>query len=333
MGSASGHQRESGPEGGLWQLISEYDVDNLYYDIRTVGGYTITDTLELGENTGLESIIYRPRCLDDPAYDGLQEAMDDALSQGIHTVGDLRPPVRDGDGAVLPGMDSLVAWEGHAAVLDTFYWSTSWEPAPGSEVAAKRAKTFYEFIDRNVLNGFMYFYSVTATDHRMYMDGDEEIITGPGVTGDPSTSFAFTSPGTDSRSAEDIDAYVQRIYVYPNPATREALANFQEFSPTATTPRACGSPSPISRGPQPHRYLHPQRRSRRDDSPRRHHRRRRGHLESGQPQRAADRQRRLSLHRAFGGSGLQGLHRQIRGHPLIVSGLLTGRPPVLCFSR
>lgn len=53
---------------------------NEFVNTRTLSdGTTVTDTLPLGTNTGLEQIRYRPRVLDDPQFElpapGLAEAM------------------------------------------------------------------------------------------------------------------------------------------------------------------------------------------------------------------------------------------------------------------
>ena len=38
----------------------------------SIGRVTEVDTLQLGDNTGLDPIVYRPRCLDDPRLAGLE---------------------------------------------------------------------------------------------------------------------------------------------------------------------------------------------------------------------------------------------------------------------
>lgn len=230
---------ENGPESGLWQLISEYDLDNYYYHSRDVVigdlDTTVIDTLPLGLNTGLEEISYRPRCLDDPQFYGLSSAMQyivDADSLGLLSSS---PNLFDRFGAVIPGYEGLLPWQGYTAELDTFF------------MAAARAKTsamtvekvpvqFYEYIDSDIHNGFLYFYSVTASDHSVELENDELTITGSGLVGDPGSSFSSTVPATSAQTAEDRAAYGANIYVYPNPATREALEEFQEFYPNGDDP-------------------------------------------------------------------------------------------------
>jgi hypothetical protein len=90
-----------------------------------------------------------------------------------------------------------------------------------------------------VHNGFIYFYSVTATDHaRLPADNDENIDlpVGEGLGGDPGSSFTHTTPGTVSQTAEERAREGVNIYVYPNPATRDALEEYQELFPNGDDP-------------------------------------------------------------------------------------------------
>ncbi len=231
----AGTSEATGPSSELWQLIAEYDLDNVHFAERDLGNETYVDTLPLGNNTGLEPVLYRPRCLDDPQYDGLAAAMEQVFAAGAHRGTEFRPPLRDPAGNVYPSMASLLPWEYHTAVLDTFFWATPWAGGPG-EIPAKRAVRFYEYVDDSVNNGFLYFYSVCTTDHAMYMDGETAVITGPGVDGDPATSFVTARPGTSAQNADDIAATGSRVYVYPNPATQESLAEFQQMFPNSDDP-------------------------------------------------------------------------------------------------
>lgn len=231
----AGSTLENGPSSDLWTMRAEFDLDNEYERTLILDNQAYVDTLPLGHNTGLDHLIYRPRCLDDPDFAGLEDAMREAFAQGIHDGRDDRISIRDGEGIVRPGMGSLVPWEQHPAVLDTFFWATDWEGGPG-EISAKRSVRFYEYVDDEVHNGFLYFYSIVATDHDVYSDGDEFTIRGPGVAGDPSTLFVNVRPGTTARTTADIDHSGQRIFVYPNPATRESLAEFQQMSPASDDP-------------------------------------------------------------------------------------------------
>jgi len=61
-------------------------------------------------------------------------------------------------------------------------------------------------------------------------------ITGAGQAGDPSSSFNNSEPATEAQTKADRDANGANIFVYPNPATREALNEFQELLPNGDDP-------------------------------------------------------------------------------------------------
>ena len=52
----------------------------------------------------------------------------------------------------------------------------------------------------------------------------------------PGSSFASTQPGTQAQTAEEREKFGTNIYVYPNPATREALAEYQQLFPNNEDP-------------------------------------------------------------------------------------------------
>ncbi len=73
--------------------------------------------------------------------------------------------------------------------------------------------------------------------HQIDFQGlDDTRITGPGQAGDPSSNFDNTVPGGEAQTAEDRAANGVNIYVYPNPATREALEEFQQLQPAGDDP-------------------------------------------------------------------------------------------------
>jgi hypothetical protein len=244
-----GSSLENGPGSNLWQLVAEYDVvDSFEVDIE-LDDTTIVRRLALGRNTGLEPIRYRPRVLDNPEYAGLDTAMQlvvDADPEGFFTS---RPPLYDALGEPFPISVPVLPWRNYPDVLDTFWAvaarveSTVIDPDTGSEevvIAGKDSTKFYEYIDHAVHNGFLYFYSVTATDHELEIipgsDPPRFRIIGPGQSGDPSSSFNNSSPATVAQSAADREANGANIYVYPNPATRESLNEFQELFPSGDDP-------------------------------------------------------------------------------------------------
>jgi hypothetical protein len=240
-----GSSIENGPESTLWQLIGEYDVvDSMVVEYVISPQVTLLDTLPLGRNTGLEEIRYRPVSLDDPRFAGLEEAMQSVVDAMPFEVARERPPMYDGNLVILEEMMPLAPWQSYPAVLDTFWGITSRprqeETNDQDELVvvslAKEAVTYYEYIDPSVHNGFIYFYSVTATDHELSVGGAQPVITGAGQSGDPSSSFRNASPAKRSQTAEERAALGANVFAYPNPATRTALGSFQSLFPNADDP-------------------------------------------------------------------------------------------------
>ncbi len=232
----------NGPESNLWQLIAEYDVVDSFITFRDVDNVTYTDTIPLGANTGLESIEYRPRVLDDPKFAGLADAMQAIVDADPKGELITRPELRDSEGREIPEYASLLPWETYPDVLDTFFAVAYRAPVDSLEIKEKHSTKFYEYIDRDIHNGFIYFYSVTASDHAMLPDGTvinghvNRFPTGPGLVGDPGSSFTNAVPGGKSQTAEERDKFGANIYVYPNPATRDALAEYQQLFPNGDDP-------------------------------------------------------------------------------------------------
>jgi hypothetical protein len=233
-----GSSVENGPAASSWKLIAELDrVDDMIREQYGSDGTLVRrDTLALGLNTGLEANRYVPLCLSDPAYAGLAEAMSAVVA--ADTLGRFlsRPPLRDRDGYPRPGLEALLPWENEPAVLDTFFMVTGRAEDPALGIVGKRESTFYEYVDREVHNGFLYFYSVTATDMRLRRRGGRYICVGPGEVGDPSLGFTHAVPGTRSWSPEQAAQQQPNIYVYPNPATNISLGEFQRMHPNQDDP-------------------------------------------------------------------------------------------------
>ncbi|MHB8078694.1 MAG: EF-hand domain-containing protein [Candidatus Krumholzibacteriia bacterium] len=235
-----GSSLANGPENSLWQLIAEYDLKNSYIRQRVLtSGVTVTDTLPLGANTGLDGIRYTPVCLADTAvgqrFHGLPQAMREIVDQDVNGLLSTIPLLRDREGVPLESLLPLIPWEGYPAELDTFFWVLARPGGPG--IVAKEATNFYQYIDRDVHNGFIAFYSVTATDHalRFPPDGSPPVIAGAGQSGDAGSSFQNTVPAALAQTAEERSRIGANIYVYPNPATRDALAPMQ-LLPNADDP-------------------------------------------------------------------------------------------------
>jgi len=83
---------------------------------------------------------------------------------------------------------------------------------------------------------------VTASDHAMspagtIIDGHvNRFPTGAGLAGDPTSSFTNAVPGTKSQTPDERAKFGANIYVYPNPATRDALADYQQLYPNGDDP-------------------------------------------------------------------------------------------------
>jgi hypothetical protein len=232
-----GSSVEGGPESDLWQLIAEYDIINHAYPQRELGnGRVVIDSVAMGANTGLTEIAYRPRILDDPAFDGLAEAMQAVVLADTLGKYRTRPHLRDSDGAVIPELAGLLPWEDQRAALDTFFMVTERPEDLARNLPGKRGMNFYEYTDQEIHNGFIYFYSVTATDHEILFRGGEPNVVGPGQVGNPGSSFTHTTPGSQAQTVTEREKYGINIYVYPNPATVESLAEFQQLYPNADDP-------------------------------------------------------------------------------------------------
>jgi len=235
----------NGPESSLWQMIAEFDLVNSYVTTRVLPDTTVLDTIPLGANTGLEVVSYEPKILSDPLYSDegpigdleadMQIVVDNDPQNELQSVPDLRLP----SGELDPEYQSLWKWESYPDAMDTFFAVAYRAPDEANEVLEKHSTNYYEHVDRNIHNGFIYFYSVTATDHSLLPDGNEfgvDLPVGSGLGGDPGSSFGNTVPGSVSQSAEDREANGTNIYVFPNPATRDALAEYQQLFPNGDDP-------------------------------------------------------------------------------------------------
>ena len=91
-------------------------------------------------------------------------------------------------------------------------------------------------MDTETHNGFTNYYSVVARDHRLAWDGGRFVIGGMGTEGDPSSYFHAARSRPDAQTVGERQEMGVNIYVYPNPATRESLAEFQSREPSREDP-------------------------------------------------------------------------------------------------
>ncbi|MDY0110095.1 MAG: hypothetical protein RBT60_09185 [Candidatus Krumholzibacteria bacterium] len=184
-----------------------------------------------GRNTGLEPATYRPACLDDPRFAGLAEAMWEVVGADTADNYFVRPPLRDHSGRPVPGLESLLRWEGYPDVLDTFFAVTSRSDTVG---VPKPATRYYRYRDEDVHNGFIYFYAVTAINHVRSPDG--ESILAEGIGSLPTGNFLIGQPRREAIGDELPASEQPRPFVYPNPATRASLAEFQALHASRQDP-------------------------------------------------------------------------------------------------
>jgi hypothetical protein len=69
-----------------------------------------------------------------------------------------------------------------------------------------------------------YFYAVTSTDHVLQVRNGLLTATAAGLQGDPQGNFKYIEPASAALRPEDAPEAERRIYVVPNPATRESMA-------------------------------------------------------------------------------------------------------------
>jgi hypothetical protein len=235
-----GSSIENGPESELWSLVAEFDKVNFFEDRRFIGDEVISQRLPLGANTGLDVISYTPRMYrpGTPEYDRHAPVRDlvsrivedpefqSLLGPTINPATFLRyiDPKTGNVSAIGRKYPELARYQDNYAPADTAYF-------------VEIGLDFYEYVDRDVFNGHAYFYAVTASDFRADSSGEEGLLPlGPGLAGDAQSNFAFAVPKAQAQTKDERDERGQDIYVVPNPATRESLAEFSQFSPNADDP-------------------------------------------------------------------------------------------------
>jgi hypothetical protein len=232
-----GSSIDNGPEAALWSLIAEFDVVNFFEDRREVDGQVLIEELPLGANTGLDVIAYTPEMWrpEHPQYEATREIkelvqtiLEDPEFSFLNATLDPAEFVRykDDTGQITPigaKYPQLQDFGDSYDQVDTAY---------GGLTGMK----FFEYVDTDVFNGIAYFYAVTATDFVADASTGTAIPIGPGLAGDPQSNFDFSVPRFAAQSASERDQQGQNIFVFPNPATRESLADFSQFNPNSDDP-------------------------------------------------------------------------------------------------
>ncbi len=232
-----GSSLDYGPPHPTWQTIAQFDLINQFHDFYPTNPGTVEhDIQNLGLNTGLDGIAYVPVCLSDPAFAELHAVMQRFVAADIDGVYAEFPPLYGPYQVLNPGMEEFLPWADHTSVLDTFFAVTPRAGDVDAQIVPKETTRYYEYIDTNVHNGYLYFYSVAATDHEFDTFDNQRYIVGPGREGLPNVAFDAVTPGFAAQSHADRVQFGENIYVYPNPASLTALAEYQQMSPTADDP-------------------------------------------------------------------------------------------------
>jgi hypothetical protein len=199
----------TGPGGDLWMLLSEYDLIN-----------------NIGSDTGLDRIRYLPK-------------IPDAAVQYYREWFKAHPFLSPPD---LPGFSLAQLDTAQALARGVRYYRFTDPPfvrggfvggtCPCGEIQTPNGIAFSrcnadgrcQETSPPPHSGAHYFYSVTATDHKMEPNADGILApAGPGLAGDPSSNFVYLNPPTDALPVERAAAEDKEIYVVPNPATSASL--------------------------------------------------------------------------------------------------------------
>ncbi len=222
-----GSSVETGPQSTSWGIIAEFDEVSQFENRQ---GATV-ETISLGANTGLDPVLYVPQVLrvNSPTaqeFAPLEQLLDQIITENPDLP--FGGPIRfvDARGAITElgeQYPSLSNWECCYAQVDTLAWS-------------KQGMKFYEFTDRDVTNGIYYFYAVSTTTLGFDADTSPPTVIGYGPEGRPRGNFRLAIPRSQAQSAEDRALLGQNIFVVPNPATNQSLAEFSQLNPNAQDP-------------------------------------------------------------------------------------------------
>jgi hypothetical protein len=227
-----GSSIQVGPGQDLWRLIAGFDVvDSATISRQLENGQTVVERRPLGANTGLDGILYVPRVLrsdsDEAArYTELAQLVSRIVAENTAVTRWTRVRYREDDGAISPfgeAYPELARWSCCTDQLDTLLWG---------ELGVR----FYEYIDREVHDGLMYFHAVTASDFAQLDGAIGPTPAGPGSMGSPQGNFRFSVPRSLAQTAADREQDGPHVYVVPNPATQASLAEFSQLSPAPGDP-------------------------------------------------------------------------------------------------
>lgn len=218
---------DTGPPSSAWFILDEFDAVDSYENRAN----RIREILPLGPNTGLGMIAYVPTVLrsgssEAEEFGQLSTLLDEIVAEFPSLPPRSRIRYRDASGVVTPfgeRFPELADWECCSAQLDTLLMS-------------KLGLRFYEYVDSTPMNGFLYFYAVTFQTLAYDPESSQPTIIGYGPGGHPRANFLFAVPRTPAQTANDFARRGAAVYVVPNPATTESLAEFNQLHPNADDP-------------------------------------------------------------------------------------------------
>jgi hypothetical protein len=219
----------TGPGSSLWMLLAEFDLP----------------LNNIGSDTGLDDVRYAPAIPDDavqfyrewfaahpllqpPDLPGFSEDQLDtakALAQGVRYYLYTDPPFKVA-GCINNSNDHEDCVTGRCP-------SNGDECPPiltssGPVYTRCNSEGLCQEVAPPPHSGAHYFYSVTATDHKVEIgSGGRLVATGPGLAGDPNSSFEYVTPPTNALQPEKFDQAKDQIYVVPNPATVRSMEPWQ----------------------------------------------------------------------------------------------------------
>ena len=213
-GRPIGSDVHTGPGADLWMLVAEYDVRN-----------------GVGADTGLDAIRYTP---------AIPNRVVEFYREWFARHGLLNPPALPGfTPSQLDTAQALARGRRYYRYVDPPFSAAprADDPPCGPDGTCPPVPTPRGLIFRRCdargrcrptvsppKTGAHYFYSVTATDHKLRLVNGIPVAVGAGMQGDPQSNFQFIDPPSNPLQPAQYDQAAQEIYVVPNPVTRRSLA-------------------------------------------------------------------------------------------------------------